>query len=99
MGYFSKANKTLKREIAVALLVWLVYVVETKDASIIEVIVWPVFTFAALAFGLDWFNKSGGMRDQSSFPSDRRWPQCGSEYPDRERELSGGSHPDDPDRS
>jgi hypothetical protein len=54
--------KTYKRELAVALLVWLVYVVETKDASTIEILVWPVFTFAALAFGLDWFGKSDGSK-------------------------------------
>lgn len=51
--------KTYKRELAVVLLLWLMYVVETKDASTIEILVWPVFTFAALAFGMDWFGKSG----------------------------------------
>lgn len=51
--------KTYKREIAVALLVWLAYVVEMKDANIVEVLVWPVFTFVALAFGLDWWGKDG----------------------------------------
>lgn len=50
--------KTYKRELALALLVWLAYVVEVKDASLVEVLVWPVFTFAALSFGLDWFGKS-----------------------------------------
>lgn len=50
-------NKTFKREIAIALLLWLVYVVEVKDVSIIEVLVWPVFAFLGAAFGLDAYSK------------------------------------------
>ena len=50
-------SKTFKREIAVALLVWLVYIVEVKDVTIIEVLVWPIFTFAAAAFGIDAYGK------------------------------------------
>jgi hypothetical protein len=51
--------KTYKRELAAILLVWFMYVVEIKDVNVVEILVWPVFTFAALAFGLDWFGKSG----------------------------------------
>lgn len=51
--------KTYKRELAIAVMVWFMYVVEVKDANIVELLVWPVFTFAALAFGLDWFGKDG----------------------------------------
>lgn len=98
MKYFDNKKRTFKRELAVALLVWLAYVVETKDADTIEVLAWPVFTFVALAFGVDWWGKSGsGVWGQSSFSSDRRRSQRGSEYPDREGELSGGSKPDNPD--
>jgi hypothetical protein len=50
--------KTYKRELAIAVMVWFMYVVEVKDVNIVELLVWPVFTFAALAFGLDWFGKS-----------------------------------------
>ena len=64
--------KTYKRELAVGLLVWLIYIVETKDASTIEVLVWPIFTFAALAFGMDWFGKSDGLQRNSSQPSHGR---------------------------
>lgn len=60
-------KKTFKREVAVILLLWLFYVVEVKDAEIIEILVWPVFTFATAAFGLDQFSK---LRDKSSGPSD-----------------------------
>lgn len=51
--------KTYKRELAIAVMVWFMYVVEVKDVNIVELLVWPVFTFAALAFGLDWFGKDG----------------------------------------
>lgn len=64
--------KTYKREIAILLFLWLAYIVETKDAKTIEILVWPIFTFSALAFGMDWFGKSGGMRGQPSELTDGR---------------------------
>lgn len=76
-------RKTYKRELAIGLLVWLVYIVETKDASIIEVLVWPIFTFAALAFGMDWFGKSNGLQRNPSEPSHGRGYERSSEYPTR----------------
>lgn len=76
--------KTYKREVAIALLVWLAYVVETKDATIIEVLVWPVFAFSAAAFGLDAAAKQ--LRD-TSFGSRGR-SQRSSQYPARQREQS-----------
>jgi hypothetical protein len=51
--------KTYKRELAIAVMIWFMYVVEVKDVNVVELLVWPVFTFAALAFGLDWFGKGG----------------------------------------
>lgn len=81
--------KTYKRELAVGLLVWLIYIVETKDASTIEVLVWPIFTFAALAFGMDWFGKSDGLqRNGSPQPSHRRGSERSSEYPTGSGEQS-----------
>ena len=83
--------KTYKREVAVALLIWLAYVVEMKDANVVEVIIWPVFTFVALAFGLDWFNKSGSIMQQSPNEApDGGRPQRSSQYPSGE-----GGNPDD----
>jgi hypothetical protein len=52
-------KKSYKRELAIALLIWFAYLVETKDESLIEVLVWPVFTYSALAFGIDWYGKTG----------------------------------------
>ena len=49
--------KTFKREVAIGLLIFLGYVVETKGPEIVELLVWPRFTFAGLAFGLDWGHK------------------------------------------
>jgi hypothetical protein len=77
--------KTYKREIAVALLVWLAYVVEIKDVSLVEVLVWPIFTFAALAFGLDWFGKSSsGMQQPTNEAPNRGWTQRSSQHPSGE---------------
>jgi len=57
VGETTKVGKTLKRELAIILIVWLIYIVETKDATIIEVLVWPIFTFVIAAFGLDQYSK------------------------------------------
>lgn len=60
-------QKTFKREVAVILLLWFFYVVEVKDDKIIEILVWPVFTFVTAAFGLDQYSK---LRDKPTGPSD-----------------------------
>jgi hypothetical protein len=54
-------SKTYKREVALALLAGLGYVIYTGDHQMAEVLVWPVFTFAALSFGLDWWGKAGSV--------------------------------------
>lgn len=64
--------KTYKREVAIVLFLWLGYIVETKDVNTIEILVWPIFTFSALAFGMDWFGKSVGVRGQSPELADGR---------------------------
>lgn len=63
-------KKTFKREIAVALLLWLAYVVEVKDVSIVEVIIWPIFAFLGAAFGLDAYYRQ--LQQQSSGTTDGR---------------------------
>lgn len=84
------SRKTYKREVAVALLIWLAYVVEVKDATIVETIIWPVFTFVALAFGVDWWGKSGSSVWQSpNEASDGGRPKRSSQHPSGE-----GSEPD-----
>lgn len=75
--------KTYKREVALGLLVFLGYVVETKGSEIVELLVWPTFTFAALAFGLDW----GHKQLQPTHPLLGR-PQRSSEYAAGEGEHS-----------
>lgn len=73
-------KKTYKREIAIVLLLWLAYVVEVKDVSIVEVIIWPIFAFLGAAFGLDAYSKQlqqrfngvsngGRTQDSSQHPS------------------------------
>jgi len=75
-------NKTYKREVAIALLLWLMYIVEVKDANIIEILVWPIFSFAAAAFGFDQYSKLQQSRSTKS--SDGRGTERSSEYPDWE---------------
>lgn len=65
-------KKTFKRELAIILLVWLIYIVETKDASIIEILVWPVFTFVTAAFGIDQYSK---LQQRGAQSSDRGRPE------------------------
>lgn len=71
--------KTYKRELAVILILWLVYIVEVKDVAIIEILVWPVFSFAAAAFGFDQYSKL----QQTTKSSDGRWSK-------RSRQRTGG---------
>ena len=84
--------KTYKREIAMVLFLWLAYVVETKDANIIEILVWPIFTFSALAFGMDWFGKSGGMRDQPFKSTNRGRSEHSSQRTGGEDQHSDGGY-------
>ena len=89
-------KKTFKREVAILLFIFLAYVVETKDAEIVEALVWPTFTFAALAYGMDWFGKSGsnsplgGVWGKPSQSPNRRGSERGREHSSGERE-----YPDD----
>jgi len=40
-----------------ALLTFFCYVVTQGDVEMVKVLVWPVFSYAGLAFGLDWYGK------------------------------------------
>lgn len=74
-------TKTFKREVAVALLVWLVYLVEVKEVSLVEVLVWPIFSFAAAAFGFDQYAK---LRENPPKLSYRERAERSCEHPSRE---------------
>jgi len=52
-----KKTKTYKRELSVILLAGLCWVVYQGDIEMVKVLVWPTFTFAAAAFGLDSYAK------------------------------------------
>lgn len=77
-------KKTYKRELAVALLVWLVYVVEVKEPTLVEILVWPVFSFAAAAFGFDQYAK---LQQSSGQTPHRGRSERSSERPSREDKL------------
>lgn len=84
--------KTYKRELAVSLLIWLVYLVEVKDVTLVEVLVWPIFAFVGAAFGFDAYSKQ--LWDKSSESFDRRGTQRGSERTGRENQQSDSGYYD-----
>lgn len=49
--------KTYKREVAIALLLGMAYVVSTGDVGMVQAIIWPVFAFVMGAFGMDSYAK------------------------------------------
>lgn len=50
-------KRTWKRQVAVVLFLLMGYLVYEDNVPMAEILVWPVFTFGALAFGLDWHGK------------------------------------------
>lgn len=84
-------KKTYKREIAVALFLWLGYLVETKPPEVLEVVAFPIFTFGALAFGLSWYSPNGGLL-RSSRPPDGGWTERGSQHPSGQDEQSNSGN-------
>jgi|TARA_R110000744_G_scaffold87119_4_gene170218 hypothetical protein len=53
-----KTNKTYKRELALAVFIWLVYL-SVSRVEALGVVVIPAFTYIGLALGLDWWGKTG----------------------------------------
>ncbi len=53
----TRPGKSFKRELAVVLLAGLCWLVYQGDLEMVKVLVWPTFTFAAAAFGLDSYAK------------------------------------------
>ena len=81
--------KTYKRELAVALLVWLAYVVEVKDANIVEILVWPVFSFVAAAFGFDQYAK---LQQGTTKPSNGGRSERSGQHANRENKYPDGGY-------
>lgn len=75
-------KKTFKREVAIALLVWFFYIVETKEDNIIEILSWPVFSYITAAFLGDAYSKL--QQRKPSRPLDGRGPERSSQYPSGE---------------
>ena len=73
-------SKSYKRELAIVLLVWFAYLVETKSESLIEILVYPVFTYSAIAFGLQWYSPNGGMLRNTSQSTHRGRAERSGEY-------------------
>ncbi len=77
-------SKTFKRELAVAMLLWLAYVVEVKEPNLVEILVWPVFTFTMAAFGFDQYAK---LQQPPSQTLNGRGTERSSQRPSRENKL------------
>lgn len=86
-------KKTYKREMALVLFLWFAYLVETKGPEIVQLLVWPIFTFGALSFGIDWWGKSGGLRQSSQSPP-VGGTERSSEYPSGENKRTDHWHID-----
>ena len=82
-------QKTFKREVAIALLLWLVYVVEVKDVAIVEVLVWPIFAFLGAAFGLDAYSK---QLQQSPKSPNGRGTESSSQYTSGQDQYPDGGY-------
>jgi len=81
-------KKSYKREVAFLLFVWLVYLVETKEPELVQILTFPIFTFGALAFGLQWYAPNGGVLRQSSQLADGRWSHRSSQRPSWQDEYT-----------
>ena len=81
-----KASKTYKREVAVCLFLWLGYLSVDGDPNVVEMLAWPIFTFAIAAFGLDSAAKQLQQSPTAAyrFRSKRSGQRPGgeNEYPD-----------------
>jgi hypothetical protein len=53
-----KTNKTYKRELALVVFMWVVYL-SVYNLESLRVVVIPAFTYIGLALGLDWWGKTG----------------------------------------
>lgn len=80
----TRAKKTWKREVAFLLFVWLVYLVETKEPELVQILTFPIFTFGALAFGLQWYAPNGSVLRQSAQLADGRGSQRSSQRTSRQ---------------
>lgn len=80
------SKKSWKRESAVALFLWLGYLVETKEPELVQILAFPIFTFGALSFGLSWYSPNGGLL-KSSGPT-QGGNQHSSQHPSRQDEYS-----------
>lgn len=54
-------NKTFKREFAVTLVAMLLYQIWEGNKDMVEVIIWPIMTFAAGAAGLQIYDKISNL--------------------------------------
>lgn len=79
-------KKTWHRETALALLVVLCWTIYNEDVEMVKVIVYPVLTYAALAYGLKRADTSDWVRKQPLISADGGRSERSCQYSDREDE-------------
>ena len=67
-----QTDKTWARETALALLTVLCWTIYQENIGMVEVIVWPFTTYAAVAYGLKRVESGGLLRDKPSQPANGR---------------------------
>ncbi len=55
------SSKTFKRELAAVMLIFLFYLALADKTQALEILTLPTYTFAALAFGMDWGSKQTNL--------------------------------------
>src|SRR6056297_1867347 len=85
-------QKTWKREVALILQALFWYVVFTKEVNLVEALIYPVFTYTALAYGMEWASRSGVVLGKPTGPVDRGRPERSCECSSREDKHSDSGH-------
>ena len=88
--------KTWSRETALLLLLVFIWAVYQNNVEMVEVIVWPIITYAAIAFGLKRVDQSDGMWFAKPPSGTHGRDERSSERPSR-RDQHSDYRPDKPD--
>lgn len=82
-------SKTWSRETALLLLAVFIWAVYQNNVEMVEVIVWPITTYAAIAYGLKRVDQSDGMWSSKPPSGSYERAERSSQRPSR-----GDQHPD-----
>lgn len=98
----TKRKKTWGREVAVVIMLWFAYIVETKDIEYAQILILPVSTIVIGTFGLKRLTADTGMFSGGSVESpDRRGAERLDDYEEmyKMRRDEGPRYVSDPKES